>query len=46
MRKRRGTFQKPPQPPWWSAPVFLLPVLVSLGLIVMVLVLRLLGYPE
>lgn len=46
MRRRRGTFQKPPQAPWWSAPVFLLPVLVSLGLIVMVLALRILGYGQ
>ena len=45
-RRYRGTYQKPPTPPWWTHPAFLLPGLVSLGSVAMVLILRLLGYPQ
>lgn len=44
MRRRRSTFQRVPQPPWWAHPVFLLPIMSSFGLIGMVIVLRLMGY--
>lgn len=44
--RRRGTYQRPPQQPWWAHPAFLLPGLVAWGLILMVIALRLLGYGE
>lgn len=44
--KRRGTFQRAPRAPWWTYPAFLLPAMVSLGCIIMVLALRLMGYPS
>ena len=43
MSRRRSTYQ-PPAQPWWAHPVFLLPMLVSSGLLIMVVVLRAMGY--
>jgi hypothetical protein len=40
---RRSTYQSHAQP-WWAHPVFLLPMLVSSGLLIMVVVLRMMGY--
>lgn len=42
--KRRSTYVRPiHHQPWWSHPVFLLPILVSTGLFFMVLIMRIYG---
>ena len=46
MSRRRSTYLRPNLGPWWAHPLFLLPMLVSLGLIVMVLMFRIMGYPQ
>lgn len=43
--KRRSSWMRP-QEPWWSHPAFLLPILVSCGLISMMLVIRIMGVGE
>lgn len=41
--KRRSTHIPMDRQPWWSHPVFLLPILVSTGLFLMVLTMRIFG---
>lgn len=41
--KRRSTFIPINRLPWWTHPLFMLPLFVSVGLIGMVLILRITG---